>query len=196
MEIGYSTTTAASRMRFQNLPCLCGRHNEHSQHMEVKVGRQARYYSPVLLITLAAIFAGPALAESPGWQVTKTAHSYTELVARLEKAIGDNKMGLVTQASATVGAKQMLDKDIPGNTVIGVFRPDFAVRMLEASVPAGIEAPIRFYVVENADGTADLSYKMPSHVFAPYEDGGAVLRDLAAELDAIFAKIASDATGN
>jgi uncharacterized protein (DUF302 family) len=101
----------------------------------------------------------------------------------------------VTKASATVGAKQMLDKEIPGNTVIGVYRPDFAVRMLEASIPAGIEAPIRFYVTENADGTADLSYKTPSFVFAPYEDGGEALKSLAAELDAIFAKIAADAAG-
>jgi uncharacterized protein (DUF302 family) len=67
--------------------------------------------------------------------------------------------------------------------------------MLEASVPAGIEAPIRFYVTENADGTADLSYKAPSFVFAHYEDGGQALKDLAAELDVIFAKIAADAVG-
>ena len=102
-------------------------------------------------------------------------------------------MGLVTRASATLGAKKMLKKTIPGNMVVGVYRPDFAVRMLEASVPAGIEAPIRLYITENDDGTATLSYKMPSAVFAPYEDGGAKLRELAAELDAIFDKIARQA---
>jgi uncharacterized protein (DUF302 family) len=65
--------------------------------------------------------------------------------------------------------------------------------MLEASVDAGIEAPIRFYITENASGTATLSYKTPSHVFAPYEDGGEKLKTLAKELDAIFAKIAQAA---
>jgi uncharacterized protein (DUF302 family) len=145
-----------------------------------------------LLLTLA-----PALAqaEMTGWKVMKTPHGYADLVARLEQAIAGNKMGLVTRASATVGAKQILQKDIPGNMVIGVYRPDFAVRMLAASVPAGIEAPIRFYVTENPDGTADLSYKTPSYVFAPYEDGGEALRTLAAELDGIFAKIAAEAVG-
>lgn len=147
------------------------------------------------LILLFALNASPALAEMSGWKVMKTQHSYAELVASLEKAIADNKMGLVTRASATVGAKQMLQKDIPGNMVIGVYRPDFAVRMLEASVPAGIEAPIRFYITENADGTADLSYKTPSAVFAPYEDGGEALKTMAAELDAIFARIAAAAVG-
>jgi uncharacterized protein (DUF302 family) len=38
-----------------------------------------------------------------------------------------------------------------------VFRNDYAVRMLEASIPAGIEAPLRFYVTENPDGQTRLS---------------------------------------
>lgn len=148
-----------------------------------------------LLFLLLALATAPAQAEMAGWKVMKTQQSYADLVASLEKAIADNKMGLVTRASATVGAKKMLKKDIPGNMVIGVYRPDFAVRMLEASVPAGIEAPIRFYITENADGTADLSYRTPSAVFAPYEDGGEALKTMAAELDGIFAKIAAGATG-
>jgi uncharacterized protein (DUF302 family) len=65
--------------------------------------------------------------------------------------------------------------------------------MLEASVPAGIEAPIRFYIVENADGSASLSYQMPSAVFAPY--GGADLDAMAQELDQIWQKIIDDTLG-
>ena len=150
----------------------------------------------LLLPLLATLPAKAAMMERDGWKTVSTQYSYADLVARLEQAIADNKMGLVARASATVGAKKMLGKDIPGNTVIGVYRPDFAVRMLEASLAAGIEAPIRFYVTENADGTASLSYKTPSHVFAPYEDGGQALKDLAAELDGIFAKIAADAVSD
>ena len=129
----------------------------------------------------------------PGWSVSKTAHSYKNLIERLDAAVKANKMGLVTRASATAGAAS-LGKTIPGNMVVGVYRPDFAIRMLEASVPAGIEAPIRFYITENADGTATLSYKKPSAVFAPYADGGGRLKETAAELDNIFTKIASEAT--
>ena len=152
-----------------------------------------------LLLLLPLLAVSPAradmMAAPEGWKVMQTPHAYADLVARLEKAIADNKMGRVTKASATVGAKQQLNQDIVGNTVIGVYRPDFAVRMLEASIPAGIEAPIRFYVTENTDGSATLSYKTPSFVFAPYADGGEALKALAAELDAIFAKIAADAVG-
>lgn len=142
-------------------------------------------------------WTGTALADvmqRPGWVVLSTPHSYAALVERVNQAVKDNKMGLVTRASATLGAKKMLDKTIPGNMVIGVYRPDFAVRMLEASVPAGIEAPIRLYVTENSDGTATLSYKTPSEVFAPYKDGGEALVQLASELDEIFAAIAAQAS--
>ncbi|MEM9441351.1 MAG: DUF302 domain-containing protein, partial [Pseudomonadota bacterium] len=70
---------------------------------------------------------------------------------------------------------------------------DFALRMLDASIPAGIEAPIRFYLTENPDKTASLSYRLPSDVFAPY--GNADLDVMAKELDAVWQKII-DATVN
>lgn len=78
--------------------------------------------------------------------------------------------------------------------VIGVYHPRFAVRMLKASVPAGIEAPIRFYITENADKTATLTYRTPSSLFAPY--GSADLDTMARELDGIFAAIAKDAVNS
>lgn len=156
--------------------------------------RQSRLLVLLVLLGLAGGAGFARAADLPGWTVMKTPHGYQELIKRLDQAVKDNKMGLVTRASATLGAKRMLKKAIPGNMVVGVYRPDFAVRMLEASIPAGIEAPIRFYITEDDDGTATLSYKTPSAVFAPYTDGGAKLRELAAELDEIFDKIARQAT--
>ena len=148
------------------------------------------------LLMLAAM-GQAALAENAtpysGTQIVATKHSYKDLVASLDAAVKANKMGLVTRASATLGAKAKLNKTIPGNMVVGVYRPDFAVRMLDASVAAGIEAPLRFYITENADGTATLTYRKPSAVFAPY--AVPALDEMAKELDAIFAKIAADAKG-
>jgi len=148
------------------------------------------------LVDVRAAQADPAAWQDlPGWKVAKTTHSYKDLIGRLDEAVKANKMGLVTRASATVGAKKVLNQEIAGNMVVGVYHQRFAVRMLEASIPAGIEAPIRFYITENDDKTATLSYRTPSTVFAPYTDGGDKLKELAAELDEIFAKIASEATG-
>lgn len=154
-------------------------------------------YLFVLLAILGSAFVGPARAldasEFPGsgMVVMATPHSFEALVDRLKAAIADNKMGLVTQASASAGAAGRGIK-IPGNRVVGVYRNDFAVRMLEASVAAGIEAPLRYYVTENADGTASLSYRRPSAVFEPYKS--ADLDAMAGELDGIFDKIARQAT--
>jgi hypothetical protein len=48
-----------------------------------------------------------------GWSVIDTAHSYKTLIARLDAAVKANKMGLVSRASATLGAKAMLKQTIP-----------------------------------------------------------------------------------
>ena len=153
-----------------------------------------------VLATLAILAGLVAIASSaparaadyphPGTNVMPTSHGFQALWDRLEQAIKDNKMGLVSRASASVGASRR-GVGIPGNAVFGVYRNDFAVRMLAASVPAGIEAPLRFYITENADGTATLIYRTPSVVFAPY--GGADLDEMARELDVIFKNIADTA---
>jgi uncharacterized protein (DUF302 family) len=119
-----------------------------------------------------------------------TDHSFDELWSRLETAVQDHEMFLVARASASRFAANR-GVDIPGNGIIDVFRNDFAVRLLSASVPAGFEAPIRFYITEDADGTADLTYRTPSALLAPYDD--AEVDAIAAELDAIFVSIAEQA---
>jgi uncharacterized protein (DUF302 family) len=149
-----------------------------------------RIAAALLVLTTAS---AAALEPREGWIVSDSPKGYAELLADLKAAVPAEKMGLVTEAGPTeAAAKQGVT--IPGNRVVGVFRPDFAIRALKASEAAMIEAPIRFYVTENADGTATLSYKTPSFVFAPYmNEGGDDLRAVAAELDAIFAAIADRA---
>ncbi len=142
-----------------------------------------------LLLAMAAQ-AGDAVL--PGTRTLPTRHNFDTLVARVEAAAQKQQMSVVAQASASRGAAGRGVK-IPGNAVLMVFRNDFAVRMLQASVPAGVEAPLRLYVTENADGSATLSYRTPSAIFAPY--GNAKLDTVAKELDPIFERIASDAAG-
>ena len=146
-----------------------------------------------LFLGLSAASAGTVKTQV-GLIVIDTHQAYQGLVERVEAAVKAEKMAIVTSASASEGAKAA-GITIPGNKVIGVFRNDFARRMLSSSVAAGIEAPIRIYVTENQDRTATLSYKKPSAVFAPYADeGGDALKSLGAELDEIFAKIVGQAT--
>lgn len=145
-----------------------------------------------LLLAAASLARAEIPAPFPGTQTVASRHPFDRLVQRLERAIADNNMGLVAQASASKGAAARGVK-IPGNAVLMVFRNDYALRMLEASLPAGIEAPLRLYVTENADGTGSITYRTPTATFAPY--GSAKLDVLARELDPILAKIVNDATG-
>ncbi|QFS96347.1 hypothetical protein FIV06_02880 [Labrenzia sp. THAF191b] len=154
-----------------------------------------RLFALVVVTSLFAVGLARAdsLTDREGWQVLPTTKSYPALVDDLKSAIEGEGMLLVTQASASDGAKGR-GITIPGNRIIGVYRNDYAVRMLEASVAAGIEAPIRFYVTENTDGTATLSWKTPGFVFATYMDeGGPALQELARELDQVFTSIADKA---
>ncbi len=137
----------------------------------------------------AALSAGAA---PPATVAVRTAHGFDAAAQRTEQAIEANGMGLVASASASRGAAARGVK-IPGNMVLMVFRNDYAVRMLAASVAAGIEAPLRLYLTENADGSTTISYVRPSAVFAPY--GSAALDAMARELDPVFDKIVHDAAG-
>lgn len=158
-----------------------------------------------MIVMVAAIWLALPMVWSPatagsiapreGWEVHDTSQSYADLLDSLKAAIKAEGMFLVTQAGPTEAAAKR-GITIPGNRVIGVYRNDYAVRALAASTAAMIEAPIRFYVTENADGTATLSYKSPSFVFAPYlDEGGDELETIAEELDAIFTAIAERTIG-
>ena len=63
--------------------------------------------------------------------------------------------------------------------------------MLKASIAAGIEAPLRLYLTENTDGTARLTYRLPSHIFGAYQVPA--LDAMAKDLDRIVANIVADA---
>jgi len=153
-----------------------------------------QHYLRVLAMGLALCAGGLAHAGNPapypGTLSVKSGYGFGETVARLEESIELNKMGLVAKASASAGATGRGIK-IAGNMVLMVFRNDYAVRMLAASIPAGIEAPVRIYVTEDADGKATITYRTPSAVFAPY--GNSQLDAMAGELDPIFDKIVREA---
>lgn len=155
---------------------------------------------PILFVlTLFAVTAvslstarAAEMAPLPGTVTVQTGKPFDAYIAALKAAIKTHRMGLVGEACATCGAKA-IGVTIPGNRVLMIFNPHYAVRMLKDSVPAGIEAPLRLYVTENADGTAELTYRKPTAVFAPY--GSKDLDAMAADLDGVVAAIVKDSIG-
>lgn len=150
----------------------------------------------VLVLFLLLTLAPPVLAASPVATVTvETGRPFSTYVEALPKAITDTGFNIVGIACATCAIRSAFGETVPGNRVFLFFRPDYARRMLQASIDAGIEAPIRLYVTEAADGTARVTYRPPSDVFGAY--GIDALSILGRELDAHVAAIlkAADEAG-
>ena len=138
-----------------------------------------------LCSAVAGVLSSPAAAQDA--RITmKSAAPFGRVAEALERAVTDEKMGLVCHANAQRAAAGR-GVTIKGNQVLMVFRNDFAVRLLAADPAAGFEAPVRIYIYENADGTATVAYVPPSVGFAPYRhpEVQAVVR----ELDPIFKAI-------
>lgn len=147
----------------------------------------------VLLLCWATVASAQSIGPREGWVVHESDKSFDEMVEAVRAAARTQRLAVVTQAGPT-GAAARRGITIPGNRVMGLFNNVFAVRILGLSTAAMIEAPVRVYVTEEPDGTALLSYKKPSHVFAPYVDeGGDDLVAAAAELDVMFAAVAEEA---
>ncbi len=151
-----------------------------------------RVFLAIFMFAATSLSAG-SIEPREGWEVRDTDKTFNALVSSVRSAVKANGMIVVTQAGPTKAAASR-GITIPGNRIMGVYNNDFAVRMLEQSVPAMIEAPIRFYITENSNGTATLSWKTPSLVFAPYAVDAPGVMAIARELDAKFLAIGSDAT--
>ncbi|WP_336270076.1 DUF302 domain-containing protein [Vreelandella arctica] len=162
--------------------------------------KQSRYFLTVLMMAGGSgSFITQASANEPidwpeeGWTVIASEKNYATLLDDLHQAVSDAGMVVVTEAGPTEAAAQR-GETIPGNRVVGVFRNDFAVDIIRESVPAMIEAPLRFYVTEDSADSATLSWKIPSYVFAPYiNQSTPKLDDNAQTLDALFQQIGDSA---
>jgi len=148
-----------------------------------------RWVNRLLVVAVCAVSFGISWTQAGAQEsrvTVKSAAPFGKVAEALERAVADEKMGLVCHANAQRAAAGR-GIAIKGNRVLMVFRNDFAVRLLAADPAAGFEAPIRIYVYENADGTATVSYLPPSVVFGPYRHPE--VQAVAKELDPIFKAI-------
>lgn len=145
--------------------------------------------SLVFALLLMVVVAPPGFAQD-GKVVLTSRAPFARVATTLEKAIEEQRMGLVCHANAQQGAASRGVK-IPGNQVLMVFRNDFAVRLINADPRAAYEAPIRIYLYENPDGTATLVYVKPSALLKAYPHPE--VAKVGAELDPVFEKIAAAA---
>ncbi|MDP3259554.1 MAG: DUF302 domain-containing protein, partial [Thermodesulfovibrionales bacterium] len=75
---------------------------------------------------------------------------------------------------------------IRGNQILEIFRTEYAKRIFDRKLQAGIEPPLRIYIYEDGNKTF-VVYRKPSSIFKPYADP--VLTDIGKKLDLILEKI-------
>jgi uncharacterized protein (DUF302 family) len=122
-------------------------------------------------------------------QVLKLSATMEDVVTALKGAIETQKLRLVSHIDGQANAAR-IGREVPGDQILEVLRPDFAVRVWEACKPAGIEIPIRIHVYEDGENVC-VAYRTPQELFEPY--GSAPLTAVGAELDRLFAAIVEDA---
>ena len=108
-----------------------------------------------------------------------------DAIEKLLAGVEAQNMRLVAHINGQANAAKM-GKTVPGDQILEIFRPDFAIRVWEACKPAGHDIPLRIHVYEE-DGVTHIACRMPTEVFEPYSSPA--LMEVGAELDDIFANI-------
>lgn len=111
---------------------------------------------------------------------------FPEVVKGLISGVEQNDMLLVCYINVQENARER-GLMIGGNRILEVFRPDYAIRVWEADIEAGVDVPVRIHVCEGSDGHTYARYREPSQTFVPYDNDA--LSALGAELDPIFERI-------
>lgn len=108
-----------------------------------------------------------------------------EAIEKLISGVESEGMRVVAQINGQANAAKM-GKIVAADQLLGIFRPDFAIRVWAACKEAGIDIPVRIHVYE-AEGVTNVACRMPSEIFAAY--GSEPLMEIAEELDGIFNNI-------
>ena len=134
---------------------------------------------------------GPAVASFGHVRITKLA--FPAVLDALRESIKSDGLWVLHE----IDPQAILSR---AGLVIGVarqilfFHPKLMVRLLQADPAALLEAPLKFAVMELADGTVSVRWFDPAVAFARY--GNPALAALGQELAATCERIAAAALGN
>ncbi|MGW8247900.1 MAG: DUF302 domain-containing protein [Acidiferrobacterales bacterium] len=114
-----------------------------------------------------------------------TSLSVDDAIEKLKSGVEAQNMRVVAHINGQANAAK-IGKTVPGDQILEIFRPDFAIRVWEACKPAGHDIPLRIHVYEDA-GVTNVACRMPTEVFEPF--ASPELMAVGSELDDIFNSI-------
>jgi uncharacterized protein (DUF302 family) len=90
-----------------------------------------------------------------------TEYSFDEAEDNIRTALKDRGFGILTEIDMQATMKEKIDKDIRPYKILGACNPNFAYQALQEEEKIGIMLPCNVTIIENENGTVDVSIMDP-----------------------------------
>lgn len=94
-----------------------------------------------------------------------TTYSFAEAEQKIREALKEKGFGILTEIDLKATLKSKLDKDIQQYKILGACNPNFAYQTLQQEEKIGIMLPCNVTIIENKNGTVDISIVDPVAAF-------------------------------
>ncbi len=94
-----------------------------------------------------------------------TNYSFEEAEEKIKNSLKEKGFGILTEIDMQATMKMKLDKNIKKYKILGACNPNFAYEALMEEEKIGIMLPCNVTVIENKDGSVDVSIIDPEQVF-------------------------------
>jgi len=100
------------------------------------------------------------------YYLNKTTHySFAEAEQKIREALKEKGFGILTEIDMKATMKAKLEKDIQQYKILGACNPNYAYAALQEEEKIGIILPCNVTVIENKDGSVDVSIMDPEAAF-------------------------------
>ncbi len=101
-----------------------------------------------------------------------TSYSFSEAEEKIKESLKEKGFGILTEIDMQATMKSKLDKDIGQYKILGACNPNYAYQALEEEEKIGIMLPCNVTVIENKDGSVDVSIIDPEVAMTVIENDG------------------------
>ncbi len=100
------------------------------------------------------------------YYLNKTTHySFEEAEQKIKEVLKEKGFGILTEIDMKATMKAKIDKDIQQYKILGACNPNYAYLALQEEEKIGILLPCNVTIIENKDGSVDVSIMDPEAAF-------------------------------
>ncbi len=143
--------------------------HQHPNRTEGGPGRRRRTTALATVLALLALMATPVGAQEPlpGISTLPSAYDFATTTERLEQAIADEGLTLLTTIDHAANAASV-DLELLPTTVFLFGNPQAGTPLMQAAPTFGLDLPQRMLVWENEDGDVFVTWRDPAVLAAEH----------------------------